>query len=254
MAAQVRRILRTQTGSSSSGRQMQSAQNVLSSRSALEGGLMETMTRWTVSWATVTTMLACATTSPPVTSTTDRSGPRSCARLADLVLVNDSALGSSDLRLVEDTVEQNLTRSGFRFEPDATEALRLFVSEKPNAEGTPCLEVKAELVRARAAYVPVVPFSAARCGARLAMNATPPLPGTGATAPAGTSGDAGTALVSGLFWAMSKLADAAADPTGTRDRDLALEARASRFRTLGELLGEVLWRVHGVCAPPPPAS
>lgn len=197
------------------------------------------MTRWAVLWST-STLLACATTAPAPSAQVER-GPGSCARLADLELVNESSLGSSDLSAVKDAITSQLRRLGFHFEPGAAESLRLFIVEKPGPAGAPCLEVKGELVRPGAPYLPVTPFIAARCAPRARTEPN-----------AGAAGDAGSALFAGLVWGITKLAEAAGDPDGDKDRAFSLEARSQRLRTLGELLTEVLGRVYGVCAPPRP--
>ncbi len=188
------------------------------------------------------TLLACAT-APHVPSTEVVRGPRSCARLTELVVINDSPLGSADLAVVEDAIRSQLRELGFRFDPDAVESLRLSITGKPGRGGTPCLEVTGELLRHEAPYLPVLPFTSMRC------EADQRIPSNGSGVGYGTAGGAGEAAFGLLVWSIQKAAEALADPNGDASRNLALAARAQRLLMLSDLLLDVLGRVDGICAP-----
>lgn len=91
------------------------------------------------------------------------SGPRSCARLTELVVINNAPLGSADLAVVEDAIRGQLRELGFRFDPDAVESLRLSINGKPDRAGSPCLEVTGELVRREAPYLPALLLTSMKC-------------------------------------------------------------------------------------------
>ncbi len=195
------------------------------------------------------TLLACAT-APAVPATAEVSGPRSCARLTELVVINNSALGSADLAVVEDAIRGQLRELGFRFDPDAVESLRLSISGKPDRGGSPCLEVTGELVKREAPYLPALLLTSMKCESDLRVSGS-----RAAGVGYGTGGGLGEAAFSLLVWSIQKAAEALADPNGDAARNQALAARAQRLLMLSDLLLDVLGRVDGICAPVrPPKS
>jgi hypothetical protein len=169
-----------------------------------------------------------------------------CARLTELVVINDSPLGSADQAVVEDAIRGQLRELGFRFDPDAVESLRLSITGKPGPGGKPCLEVTGELVRREAPYLPVLPFTSMRYGADQRV------PSNGSGVGYGTAGGAGEAAFGLPVWSIQKAAAALADPNRDASSDLALAVRAQRLLLLGDVLLDVLGRVDGICAPARP--